>query len=248
MLIKLLKYELKWNYKILAIFYTLALIAEMLGEILLSISNLVGVICMYFMLEMLACALIIGTVRLLIRFIKTTYHDEAYLTHTLPIDKKTILTSKTLSAVITTITTFIITIICLYRICTNVEIMNNYIIDMDEILKIFMIIFLIHLQAILITLVGYMSIIIGHRQGKNKSANSLLIGIIIYIIMSVILGIISNAIGIFWGVEDLSTFDNDLEINWFIAKLILTALIYALFGLMFYKKSKEELEKGIDID
>lgn len=258
MLIKLLKYELKWNYKELAIFYILALIVEMLGDILSAVLNILELsgalselclLCRFFTLGILACALIIGTVRILIRFVKTTYQDEAYLTHTLPIDKKTMLISKILSAIIITITTFVITVLCLYRICTNVvrtniEIIDYYLSDIDELIKGLMIIFTIHIQAILIILVGYTSIIIGYKQGKERLGKSLLIGIITYIVMSVILGIISKIIGTMLGENNFE----DLAINLSIIKLIFMTSIYASFGLIFYKKSKEELEKGIDID
>lgn len=248
MLIKMLKYELKWNYQVLAIFYALALILEMLGDILSGVAIALSEICMTFALETMACALIVGTVRILIRFVKTTYQDEAYLTHTLPIDKKTMLTSKTLSAIITTVTTLIITIICLYRICINPVIMSNHLSgDITALIQMLIIIFKIHIHAILIELIGYTSIIIGHKQRKDKLGSSILIGIITYIIIAVIFAIISALIGALLESGNI-TFDNTLEIKLEIVRLILMTIIYVIFGKLFNKISLQQLKKGINID
>lgn len=89
MLKKLLKYDLKWSYKPLVIFYILAFIFACLGRIFSEIENsmifnIIGQICKGALIAMLVNILINNLMRVWARFIKNIYKDESYLTHTLP--------------------------------------------------------------------------------------------------------------------------------------------------------------------
>ena len=95
MLKKLLKYELASIFKFLIIFYSLALFFALLSRIFLNIENsfimyVIGEICRGASISMMFSIIINNLMRLWVRFKNNLYGDESYLTHTLPVSKKTI--------------------------------------------------------------------------------------------------------------------------------------------------------------
>ena len=119
MLNKLLKYDLKWCYKALIIFYILSLVFASLTRVFFSIDDslifyIVGKITLGITISLLASILINNILRLWARFIKNLYGDEAYLTHTLPVYKKDLFLSKVLSSLITLFTSTIFIIVSLF--------------------------------------------------------------------------------------------------------------------------------------
>ena len=104
MLGKLLKYDLKWVYKVVVVFYILAFIFSVIGRGLRLIENslvfsVVTQIVFGIAISMMVSSLINCLMRLWARFIRNVYKDESYLTHTLPVEKKTIYASKVISAI-----------------------------------------------------------------------------------------------------------------------------------------------------
>ena len=113
MLGKLLKYDLKWVYKLVIIFYTLAFIFSVIGRSLGKIENslvfdILSKIAFGFAISMMVSSLINSLIRLWVRFVRNIYKDESYLTHTLPVKKQQIFASKVISGIITIFTTMII--------------------------------------------------------------------------------------------------------------------------------------------
>lgn len=113
MLKKLLKYDLKWCYKNLVVFYLLAIIFSGITRI---IEQHLGSF-MFLILDkifsattisILVSILINNFMRVWARFVNNIYKDESYLTHTLPVKKSEIFFSKILTAIITFATSFIV--------------------------------------------------------------------------------------------------------------------------------------------
>lgn len=112
MLGKLIKYEWKGLRKPLSILYFVLLgITILTGILILTINPkyddvTVGFSVLFTMLSVFlyyfgAIACSIGTMLIIaIRFYKTCYTDEAYLTHTLPVSTKQLVTAKTITAVL----------------------------------------------------------------------------------------------------------------------------------------------------
>ena len=99
MLVKLLKYDLKYMVKNMSIFYILAVFFAITTRILFSINqttiiNVISQISVGCMFAMLANILINTMMRSWVRFRDSIYKDEAYLTHTLPVTKNNIYNSK----------------------------------------------------------------------------------------------------------------------------------------------------------
>ena len=99
MLKKLLKYDLKSINIVLIVFYLLSIFFSLLTRIFLNIDNsficnVIGQICNGTMIAMMFNIIINNMIRLWVRFKQNFYGDESYLTHTLPIPKKTLYLSK----------------------------------------------------------------------------------------------------------------------------------------------------------
>ena len=98
MLGKLLKYDLKWVYKLIIVFYCLAFIFSVIGRAFGTIENslvfeIVSQIAFGTAISMMVSSLINTLMRSWVRFVRNLYKDEAYLTHTLPVKKQEIFAS-----------------------------------------------------------------------------------------------------------------------------------------------------------
>lgn len=133
MLGKLLKYDLKWIYKVLVVFYILSLLFSCIGRALSYIENSVifSILSQFSLgvaVAMMINCLINCVLRLWARFVRNIYKDESYLTHTLPVEKKTVYASKILSALISIFTSGIVIIVSVF-ICyyseANIEALKH---------------------------------------------------------------------------------------------------------------------------
>ena len=134
MLGKLLKYDLKWIYKLVIVFYALAFIFSLFSRMFLSIGDsilwsILSKISSGVAVSMLVSSIINTLMRSWVRFVRNIYKDEGYLTNTLPVSKRDIYLSKVLSSIIIMLTTTIVIITCLF-ICyyskENIDILKKY--------------------------------------------------------------------------------------------------------------------------
>ena len=116
MLKKLLKYDLKWILKveyiwsvITIIFAILTRLTSLLNESV--ITSIIKSVLTSITITGMLNVLFNGIIRTWIRVRNNLYKDEAYLTHTLPVESKTILSSKVLSGIITMLFGILIIII-----------------------------------------------------------------------------------------------------------------------------------------
>ena len=263
MLGKILKYDLKWIYKLIMIFYCLALVFSILTRIFFSIENSVlfnvlSNICSGCAIAMMVSSLINTLMRSWVRFVRNIYKDEAYLTHTLPVEKKTIYLSKVLSAIICSFTTVIVIILCLF-ICyyseKNMTLLkeslelaaNAY--NTTVITFIFTITFVLFLEIVFILLLGFVGIIIGHRFNKNKMAKSLIWGFGLYILTSGLTILLIFIFGLFN--RDIMNLINTTDtVNMDSVKIIMYAgtAIYLIYNIIYYFVGRYQLERGVNID
>ena len=111
MLRKLLKYDLKSIFKVLIIFYILAMLFGVLTRVFFSFENslmlqILGEIAQGAAISMMCSTLINNIMRMWVRFKAHFYSDESYLTHTLPVEKSTHYLSKILTTIINLFTSF----------------------------------------------------------------------------------------------------------------------------------------------
>ena len=118
MLKKLLKYDLKWIYKVILVFYALAIFFALLSFGLSkaensTLLNVLAQISCGFTVAMVANCIVNSIMRSWVRFRNNMYKDESYLTHTLPVSRNTVFLSKTLSAFICTFISTAVSAACI---------------------------------------------------------------------------------------------------------------------------------------
>ena len=257
MLKKLLKYDLKWCYKALTIFYILSIIFAILTRVFINIDGrilftIIGKIMQGITITLLINILINNILRIWARVIKNFYSDEAYLTHTLPIKKETLFLSKVLTTIITLLTSTIVIVISLlicYYSKENIEILKN-ILNQINISNITIIstILIFYLEILFIILSGITAIILGYKQNNNKLLKSVLFGLIIYFIMQTLILVIIFVIGLF-NKEIMDLFKtNNITPNLLKQMLSLSTIIYIIYNIIVYIIGNNTFKKGVNID
>lgn len=262
MLKKLLKYDLKWCFKPLLVFYILTLFLAIVIRVVESFKQTFIIL----IIDKIACGALISMIisilinlfmRNWVRFIQNIYKDESYLTHTLPVTKHEIFLSKILTAIITLLTSFIVIIICL-AIATLNE--NTWFFLKDSLEKsaiyfnssvfslIVVMIITIFFETLFIIMSGIMGIIIGHRSNNFKIVKSIVYGFIIYITFSALsLGILYIS-----GLIDPSIMSlfNNIKISSSSMKKMLTIgiLEYFIYIILMYILGNKLLNKGVNVD
>ncbi len=207
---------------------------------------------------MMLSSLINCLMRLWSRFIKNLYKDESYLTHTLPVKKKTIFASKVMSALICIFTTIVVILVCLF-ICfyseTNIQIIKD-ILELTAstynitVLKLLLLIAVVlYFEIIFTVLIGYVGIIIGYKFNKNKMVKTIIISFLLYILTQALTLVIIYFTGVFN--PDIMNLINTKEIiNVDVIKYIMYGGvgIYFVYIIFYYILGKKQFEKGINID
>jgi len=263
MLGKLVKYDLKWIYKVVVVFYALAILFSMLGRGLQEIKNsvifsVVSQICFGIAISMMVSSVINCVMRLWARFIKNCYKDESYLTHTIPVKKKTIYASKVISAFISIITTVIIILICL-AICyyseANIEMLKS-ILELaattyqTTVVNILLLVSLIlTMQMIWIVLIGYVGIILGHKSNTNKMLKSIVIGFGCYMGTQMVSLVIICIFGIF-NANIMNLINTTEMISIDAIKFLLYGAIgiYGVYLVFYYLLGRKAFEKGVNVE
>ena len=263
MLMKLLKYNLKDIYKNLVIFYGLSLFFAVLTRLFLGIDNsfmmnIIGKVCSGTAIAMIFNIIINNLMRLWVRFKQNLYGDESYLTHTLPIEKKTLYLSKTISALITVFTSVLVIALSLfiaYYSKENIQIVKNLLLPLAEIYDstiltiILAFIFIIFLEIMNMLQSGYVGIVSGHRMNNNKTIYSVLFGIGIYLLTQIFAILVifivalfnSDLMNLFYTMEALDV--DIIKICIYMAIIIYSVSIFVLYFI-----NLKLFSKGVNID
>lgn len=257
MLKKLLKYDLKNMLKSISIFYLLSIVFAITTRILEGLNetivvNIITQISMGIMFSMIASSIINTLMRNWVRFKQTIYGDESYLTHTLPVTKHQILTSKSLLSAINLLITFIVCIISLLiAFYTKDNIM--YLKDLTTVIstsidinpKVFII---LYLEVYNIIISGYLGILLGHKKSNNKVGFSVLYGFITYILTQLIVLLCIYIIGLFN--QDVMNVFTSNNLNYsIITPLIYTfTLIYIVIIYIVNIVSNKVFNKGVNVE
>ena len=105
MLRKLLKYDLENIFKFLSVFYLLTFIFAILTRIFSEIEGIylikiIGMVCNGAFISMIFNILINNLMRMWVRVKNNFYGDASYLTHTLPVEKKSLYLSITITTIV----------------------------------------------------------------------------------------------------------------------------------------------------
>lgn len=192
------------------------------------------------------------------RFIKNIYKDESYLTHTLPVSKGAIYTSKILATIITMVTSVIIILICL-AICfltkDNIDVLKQSIeataIYFNSSISSFLITIIITLlfELLFAVFAGIFGIILGYGTNNVKLGKSIIFGFIAYIIPSMLTLVGIFVIGLF-NPDVMALFNNITGFSTEAVKVVLLGGIamYATYIMVYYLLGRKLLKKGVNVD
>ena len=263
MLGKLLKYDFKWIYKLIIIFYILAFTFSVIGRAFSTIENslvfeIVSQIAFGTAISMMVSSLINTLMRLWARFVRNVYKDESYLTHTLPVKKQEIFNSKVITGFVSIFTAMVVIIICLF-ICYYSEANMQALKGLLEIAAstynttvlnlLLLVAIVIFLEIVYALLIGYVGIILGHKSNKNRMARSIVIGFVLYFVFQgATLGLIA-IYGLFN--PDVMNLINTTDIvNIEAIKSVMYAGIgiYVVYIIVLYYLGKRNLKKGVNVE
>lgn len=263
MLNKLLKYDLKNIFKFLIIFYSLSIFFGILTRIFLNIDNslvmnIIGQICSGTTISMMFSVLINNLMRIWVRFKNNFYGDESYLTHTLPVDKKTLYLSKILTAIISLFTSVLVitlTLFIAYYSKENITILKNLLLPLATIYNstvielIILFLFVFFLEFANMLQAGYTGIILGHKRNNSKIGFSVLFGFICYILSQLIVLLSIFITGLF-NKDVMNLFYTTEIVNVDMIKLLiyLAILVYIVILVINYFVNLKLLKKGVDVD
>lgn len=263
MLKKLLKYDLENVYKILVVFYCLAIVFAILTRLFLNIENsfmmeIIGRICSGTTIAMIINILINNVMRLWVRFRNNFYGDESYLTHTLPIEKKTLYLSKGLVFIITLFTSFIVigaTLFIAYYSKENIESIKNFLLPIADaygstVIKLLVaFLFIFFLQFTDIVQSGYTGIILGHRKNSGKIGFSVLIGFVFYICTQIFAVALLFLISLFnKDLMNLFITNEIIKVDVVKSIIYIAIAIYAIILIFVYFTNQSIFKKGVNVD
>ena len=206
---------------------------------------------------MISC-LINCLMRLWIRFRNNLYKDESYLTHTLPVAKKTIFGAKVLCALICIFTTTIVIIGCLF-ICyysqINIEILKTTLeitaqtYNTTVVNLLLLISFVLFLEIMFIVLIGYVGIILGNKSNQRKMLKTITIGFGLYLITQVITLLLIYIFGLFNpNVMNLINTTDMVNIDSIKAVMYAGIGIYVVYIIFYYMLGRRVFEKGVNVE
>ena len=263
MLRKLLKYDLHDTYKILVVFYCLSLFFAVLTRIFLSIENsfimdVIGKICSGVTISMIFNILINNMMRLWVRFRQNFYGDESYLTHTLPVAKKTLYLSKTLAAIVSLFSSVLViglSLFIAYYSKENIDFVKNLLLPFATVYEstviaiILSFIFVCFLEIMNMLESGYVGIVLGHKKNNNKIAFSILFGFGTYMLTQIFTLVVVFIVALFnKDLMNLFYTVDALNVGTIKLCIYLAIIIYLLNILILYFVNSKLFNKGVNVD
>ena len=264
MLIKLLKYDLKYMIKNMSVFYILSIFFAITTRLLslpeqtvmISILSKISSGCM---IAMIANIVINVMMRSWVRFRDSLYKDEAYLTHTLPVTKNDLYNSKFIQTFIFFFIGFIVVLLSLFIAYYTPDtwmVIKEYIktitigINMSTAFFITMAIVLIFLELFNAIQCGFLGIILGYKRNNGKLGFSVLFGFIAYLVaQTLVLGLVF-VYGLFdeTVMELFKSATISIDVNAFKVLAIVSSLLYLVIIFSMSIICKKLLNKGVDIE
>lgn len=264
MLRKLIKYDLKWQLKIITIYYLLGFVLSIIGRLFEFFPDSTFFIVLTKIIKGAAISLTITgiincIIRSWVRITNNLYKDESLLTHTLPVETSLHYYSKIISVAILvflSIGVLIINLIIMYHsnelldfIRQSFDLLeNNYNLNPVGLILLFGIVILVEVFFIIVC--GFFGIIFGYSHNNKKLGKSFIYGLVAYGICSVTSLVIMMIFAIFNQNLYNIIFENSLVISFDTFKIImlLSIVLYIIYGLVLIVLSHKKLNQGVNID
>ncbi len=263
MLKKLLKYDLESIFKVLIIFYILALVFGILTRVFFSVENsfvarILGEISQGAAISMMCSTLINNILRMWARFKSHLYNDESYLTHTLPVEKRTHYLSKISTTVITLFSSFAwicIVLFVAYYSKENLQWFKNVLLPFAEIYDssvlgiLLLFVFVLFLEFLNILQCGFTGIILGHRRNSAKTGFSVLFAGLTFMVSQGIIIAVLFFIAIFnKDFMNLFVTNNVLDIETIKNMVYIAISSYTFVSVIICFVNIKLFKKGVNVD
>lgn len=241
MLGKLLKYDLA-KYKTISLFYLIAPVLAFVTRLMNGIDNKsVAIVVLDKFVSGITIGILIGVavnivMRLFANFDLSLYGDESYLTHTLPVKRGTLYTSKALTGLIVTVYAYAIILLSVWIVTKGVF--------ASPITETRVALLLAFVQAVCILFTVYLGIILGNRKNTHKKLFSILYSVGIYMAAQIVVFLIVLAVDGGIVLNNL-----DAEPSPILLKLVIAlTVVYAIYAAVLYVLGKKALEKGVNVN
>ena len=258
MLRKLIKYDIKWINRLLYIYYAITIILALLTRISSCftssfIGNTIYLVLRGCMISAFVTVIINCIIRIWVRFKTNIYKDEAYLTHTLPVDKNTLYNSKILSSGISILTSLLVILVCFVVAFLDkniIEYLKQIFSNFDSAFVFIFLIIIAILEFSYMMYCGLIGILIGHKSNNKRNLKSTIVGIGLYFIIQILILIIIYLMG-FLNNDINSLFKSSMDvvnISMFKTLVIIVSIIYLVFISGMYFVGKKILNEGVNVD
>lgn len=263
MLKKLLKYELTFMSKFLMIYYIITIVLAGLTRLFFAIAtttflSIIAEIFQGAFISFAVSTLINLLMRYWVRFRTNFYGDESYLTHTLPVGKRTLYASKVLGGIIAMFTTVLYLIGCVfiaYGTPENFEWIKNTLAAVETMLNssvgglIAGVCVLVLIQAIMLLSSGYLGLVIGHRFNGGRIGKSVLFGAIAYVLAQMFFVVVMCIYGCFDNaIMQVLTMNQAVAVSTLMTMVIMGIVVYAIASVAIYFIGNFIFGKGVNVD
>ena len=265
MLKKCLKYEMKKMVKFLSIFFFLALFFSLLSRGISAIGDsFVITFLSAFMqgaaISMMFSILINCFMRIWAEIRTSFYLDQSYLTHTLPVEKKTLYFSKVISASVLVLISMLAVLICLAILFlkgNTIDFLKSVLepvalyFDMKIWVMLTGLFVLIYLELMSGMASGFFGLVFGHTRLQHKILSSVVFGFLFYMAGEGVLVIVMFALGLMhpsfmeiFKTNDLFALNSDHAV----LLVIISFVVYFLFAVFGFFLGYRIFKKGVNVD
>lgn len=198
MLLKLMKYDLKWMFKVVGIYYILAAVLALASWRFSYITSPVGLFCQTFCggaaISLAIAAMINVIIRFWVRQIQVMYKDQSHLVQTLPVSTWKIYLSLVVSALVLLSASVLVILLCMFfvygapNLSYLMDRLNLYsqIVHMPLPALILGYLLALLLQMLCVCLAGSTGIILGYHRDSGRLTWSFVYGFGIYLAGTII--------------------------------------------------------------
>ncbi|MBE6712478.1 MAG: hypothetical protein E7580_03025 [Ruminococcaceae bacterium] len=265
MLTRLMKYDLKKNFRFLCVFMILALFFGVLTRVLRRpdaslVLEIIEGICNGTAISMMFSLMINCFMRTWVSFKASMFGDESYLTHTLPVKRETHYAAKAFTAAISVLLCFTMVLAVIGVTYLTESVWESLKVNVDSLalyfdipawtIPVFLFI-LLFLEFFNIIQIGFTGLIVGHRLHQSKVLWSVLIGFGTYLVTQGItlagmflFGLLDSEFMKVFEFVDLST----VKPGTVISLALIGSVFYAGFCIAGFVLNTLLLKKGVNVD
>ena len=190
-----------------------------------------------------------------LNFSKSFYGDESYLTHTLPVTKRQLITSKFLTALIEIVLGFVSLVISLLIMFYTptffgaIKLFLSMLITGDFSVGLVLVLFitLVVVEFLMFITLIYFSIVIAYRAKERRVLKTFLLTTLMAFVAMTALSIVMIIVLSINGVK-LSSATLTLSSSAFISIMLTGIIVYLAISVLFYFITKHEFNKGVNVD